>query len=125
VLNPSPEEIAELKKKGFAIAEVNPKAFNRDVHSDKVVELPFFYGFDVGLEVPEADAYKLLTVVEKNVADLVKVDPTFSQIAKDMKGFQVRGVESSADLVPIHPGLAKWMSEKGIWQAKWDSKVAK
>lgn len=125
VLNPSPEEIAELKKKGFAIAEVNPKAFNRDVHSDKVVELPFFYGFDVGLEVPEADAYKLLTVVEKNVADLVKVDPTFSQIAKDMKGFQVRGVESSADLVPIHPGLAKWMREKGIWQAKWDSKVAK
>jgi TRAP-type uncharacterized transport system substrate-binding protein len=125
VLNASPEEIAELKKKGFAIAEVNPKAFNRDVHSDKVVELPFFYGFDVGLEVPEADAYKLLTVVEKNVADLVKVDPTFSQIAKDMKGFQVRGVESSADLVPIHPGLAKWMSEKGIWQAKWDSKVAK
>jgi uncharacterized protein len=125
VLNPSPEEIAELKKKGFAIAEVNPKAFNRDVHSDKVVELPFFYGFDVGLEVPEADAYKLLTVVEKNVADLVKVDPTFSQIAKDMKGFQVRGVESSADLVPIHPGLAKWMREKGIWQAKWDSKIAK
>ena len=125
VLNPSPEEIAELKKKGFAIAEVNPKAFNRDVHSDKVVELPFFYGFDVGLEVPEADAYKLLTVVEKNVADLVKVDPTFSQIAKDMKGFQVRGVESSADLVPIHPGLAKWMREKGIWQAKWDAKIAK
>jgi TRAP transporter TAXI family solute receptor len=125
VLNPSPEEIAELKKKGFAIAEVNPKAFNRDVHGDKVVELPFFYGFDVGLEVPEVDAYKILTVVEKNVADLVKVDPTFSQIAKDMKGFQIRGVESSADLVPIHPGLAKWMREKGIWQAKWDSKVAK
>jgi uncharacterized protein len=125
VLNPSASEIDTLKKNGFAIAEVNPKVFNRDVHGDKVVELPFFYGFDVGLEVPEADAYKLLNVVEKNVGDLAKVDPTFTQIAKDMKGFQVRGVESSADLVPIHPGLAKWMREKGIWQAKWDSKVAK
>jgi TRAP-type uncharacterized transport system substrate-binding protein len=125
VLNPSASEIDALKKNGFAIAEVNPKVFNRDVHGDKVVELPFFYGFDVGLEVPEADAYKLLNVVEKNVGDLAKVDPTFTQIAKDMKGFQVRGVESSADLVPIHPGLAKWMREKGIWQAKWDSKVAK
>jgi hypothetical protein len=125
VLNPSPEELAELKKKGFSIAEVSPKAFNRDVHGDKVIELPFYYGFDVGLEISEADAYKLLTVVEKNVGDLAKVDPTFTQIAKDMKGFQVRGVESSADLVPIHPGLAKWMREKGVWNAKWDSKIAK
>src|SRR6476646_6567290 len=30
-LNPSSEELAELKKKNFAIAEVSPKAFNRDV----------------------------------------------------------------------------------------------
>ena len=125
VLNPSADEIAELKKKGLSIIEVSPKAFNRDVHGDKVVELPFYYSFNVGLEVPEADAYNLLNIVEKNVADLAKVDPTFTQIAKDMKGFQVRGVNSSADLVPIHPGLAKWMREKGIWEAKWDSKVAK
>jgi TRAP-type uncharacterized transport system substrate-binding protein len=125
VLNPSADELAELKKKGFAIAEVSPKAFNRDVHGDKVIELPFFYGFDVGLEISEADAYKILTVVEKHVAELAKVDPTFNQIGKDMKGFQVRGVESSADLVPIHPGLAKWMREKGVWNAKWDSKIAK
>jgi TRAP transporter TAXI family solute receptor len=125
VLNPSSEELAELKKKNFAIAEVSPKAFNRDVHGDKVVELPFYYGFNVGLDVPEADAYKLLTIVEKHAAELAKIDPTFTQIAKDMKGFQVRGVESSADLVPIHPGLAKWMREKGVWNSKWDSKIAK
>ena len=67
----------------------------------------------------------MLTIIEKNAAELAKTDPTFTQIAKDMKGFQVRGVELSADLVPIHPGLAKWMREKGVWNAKWDSKVAK
>ena len=125
VLNPSADELVELKKKGFAIAEVSPKAFNRDVHADKVIELPFYYGFNVGLDVPEEDAYKLLTIVEKNAAELAKTDPTFTQIAKDMKGFQVRGVESSVDLVPIHPGLAKWMREKGVWDAKWDSRIAK
>jgi TRAP transporter TAXI family solute receptor len=125
VLNPSPEELAELKKKGFSIAEVNPKAFNRDVHGDKVIELPFYYGFNVGLEVPEADVYQMLNIIEENAGELAKVDPTFTQIAKDMKGFQVRGVESSVDLVPIHPGLAKWMREKGVWNSKWDSKVAK
>ncbi len=125
VLNPSAGEIAELKNRGFTIVEVSPKAFNRDVHADKVVEVPFFYGFDVGLDVPEADVYKMLTIIEKNAAELVKVDPTFAQIEKDMKGFQARGVEAAADLVPIHPGLAKWMREKGVWNPKWDSKIAK
>jgi uncharacterized protein len=124
VLNPSAEELAELKKQGFTVVEVSPKAFNRDVHGDKVIELPFYYGFDVGLDVPEADVYKMLTIIEKNAAELAKVDPTFTQIARDMKGFQVRGVASSVDLVPIHPGLAKWMREKGVWDAKWDSKIA-
>jgi TRAP transporter TAXI family solute receptor len=125
VLNPSPEEIGEMKKKGLSAVEVSPKAFNRDVHGDKVVELPFFYSFNVGLEVPEADVYQMLTIIEKNAGELAKVDPTFSQIAKDMKGFQKRGVTSSVDFVPIHPGLAKWMREKGVWDAKWDSKIAK
>ena len=49
-LNPSADEIAELKKKGSAVVEVSPTVFKRNVHVDKVIELPFFYGFDVGLE---------------------------------------------------------------------------
>ena len=124
-LNPSASELAAIKKQGLSVADVSPKVFNRDTHTDKVTETPFFYGFDVGLEVPEADVYKMLTIIENNAADLAKIDPTFSQIAKDMKGFQKRGVESSWDLVPIHPGLAKWMREKGVWDAKWDSNIAK
>lgn len=124
-LNPSQSELDQLKQKGIAVTEVVPKVFNRDVHTAKVVEFPFFYSFDVGANMSEADVYQMLNIIEKNAADLAKVDPTFAQIAKDMKGFQVRGVESSADLVPIHPGLAKWMREKGVWNAKWDSKVAK
>ena len=79
----------------------------------------------VRLDVPEADVYEMLNIIEKHAAELAATDPTFSQIAKDMKGFQKRGVESSIDLVPIHPGLAKWMREKGVWDSKWDSKIAK
>jgi uncharacterized protein len=123
VLNPSQNEIEALKKKGFSVVEVAPKVFNRNVHAEKVIEFPFYYGFDVGANVPEADAYKILTIVEKHATELAKLDPTFAQIAKDMKGFQRRGVESSVDLVPIHPGLAKWMREKGVWDSKWDAKV--
>jgi len=124
-VNPSAAEIAALKKAGFAVLELKPAVFKRDVHADKVVLLPFYYGFHVGLEVPEDDVYQMLKVVEKNLPDLLKADLSYAQIAKDMPGFQRRGVESAANLVPIHPGLAKYMREKGVWDAKWDSRIAK
>jgi TRAP-type uncharacterized transport system substrate-binding protein len=124
-LNPTASEIENLKISGFSTIDVKPDVFKRDVHADKVVLLPFYYGFHVGLEVPENDLYQMLTVIEKNVGDLVKSDPGYAQIAKDMPGFQRRGVAAAADLVPIHPGLAKYMREKGVWDAKWDARVAK
>jgi uncharacterized protein len=125
VVNPSAEEIAELKKKGLSVVEVSPTAYKRDIHASKSIQLPFFYGFHVGLNVSEGDVYKMLTIVEKNAEEIAKVDPGLSQIAKDMKGFQARGVEASVEFVPIHPGLAKWMKEKGVWNSAWDSKIAK
>ncbi len=124
-LNPSADEIATLKKAGFAILEQKPEVFKRDVHTDKVILLPFYYGFHVGLEVPAEDVYQMLMIVDKNVAALAKADKAFSQIAKDMPGFQRRGVMAAADFVLIHPGLAKYMREKGVWDAKWDARVAK
>jgi uncharacterized protein len=123
-LNPSPDELALLKSKGQSAVEVSPTVYKRNVHVDKVIQLPFYYGFDVGDNVPADHVYKMLTIIEKHKDDLAKLDPTFAQIARDMPGFQKRGVESSADLVPIHPGLARWMKEKGVWDAKWDSKIA-
>jgi hypothetical protein len=124
-LNPSAAEIAVLKNAGFTVIELKPEIFKRDVHADKVVLLPFYYGFHVGLEVPENDVYRMLTLVEKNVAQLAKADPSYAQVAKDMTGFQRLGVTSAANLLPIHPGLAKYMREKGVWDAKWDARIAK
>lgn len=124
-VNPSAAEIAALKKAGFSILELKPEVFRRDVHAEKVVLLPFYYGFHVGLEVPEDDVHRMLTVIEKNVSELAKADSSYAQIAKDMPGFQRRGVEAAASLLPIHPGLAKYMREKGVWDAKWDARVAK
>lgn len=123
-LNLSADELATLKKKGLGSVEISPTVYKRNVHVDKVVELPFFYSFNVGLDVPADDVYKMLKIIEANAADLAKVDPSFAQLAKDMPGFQKRGVQSSVDYVPIHPGLAKYMKEKGVWDAKWDAKIA-
>jgi len=124
-LNPSAAELARLKKAGFAAVEIKPEIFKRDVHADKVVLLPFYYGFHVGLEVPENDLYRMLTIIEKNAAELARTDAGFKQLANDMPGLQRRGVASSVDFVPIHPGLAKYMREKGVWDAKWNGRIAK
>lgn len=125
ILNPSKEETELLQKAGFPPVEVKPGVFKKDVHVDKVLFLPFFYGFHVGLEVSEEDVYKMLTIIEKNSGELVKMDATFEQVRKDMRGLQRRGVESAVNFVPIHPGLAKYMKERGVWNPKWDDRIAK
>jgi len=125
ILNPSAEEVKILKDKGFAVTEVNPKVFKKDVHVDSVVYLPFYYGFHLGLEVSEEDVYQMLNTIEKNAAGLAKADAGFVQIKKDMVGMQRKGVEAAIDFVPVHPGLARWMREKGVWDSKWDAKIAK
>jgi hypothetical protein len=125
-LNPSAEEVEILKQAGFKVVQISPSVFGKkNVHVDKVTMLPFYYGLHLGLEVPEDDLYRILLAVEKNVAELAKVDKAFKQIENDMPGMQRRGVVAALDLVPIHPGLAKYMRERGVWDAKWDSRVAK
>ena len=125
VVNPSASEIATLKKAGFTIFEQSAAVFHRDIHADKAILLPYYYGFHVGMEIPAEDVYQMLKIIEKHASELAKADKSFSQIAKDMPGFERRGVTAAADLVPIHPGLAKYMREKGVWDPKWDSRVAK
>jgi TRAP-type uncharacterized transport system substrate-binding protein len=124
VLNPSPEEVKLLEKAGLTMVEVKPDVFKRDVHASKVMLLPFFYGFHVGLEIPADDVYQMLVVIEKNAKDLAKTDGSYAQIAADMPKMQRRGVASSVEYVPVHPGLARYMRERGVWDAKWDSRIA-
>jgi hypothetical protein len=125
ILNPSKEEVEMLQKAGFRMAEVKPEAFKKDIHAEKAVLLPFYYGFHVGLEIPEQDAYKMLLVIEKNAAELAKMDSAYTQIKNDMPGFQRRGIEASVNYVPIHPGLAKYLKERNAWDPKWESRIAK
>ncbi len=125
-LSPSAEEIGLLEKAGFKVVNVNTKVFGKKkTYSDTVAMLPFYYGLHLGLETSGDTVYKLLKTVEKNAQELAKVDKAFKQIATDMPDMQRRGVTSAVAFVPIHPGLAKYMREKGVWDAKWDSRVAK
>jgi TRAP transporter TAXI family solute receptor len=126
-LNPSPQEIAELKAKHFQVIEVDPTNFNKkEAPGSKLALLPFFWGFDLGLNVPTDDMYRMLKVIEQHADELAQLDPDFAEIGGGkMAAFQKTALESTWDLVPIHPGLRKYLDEKGMWESKWDSNIAK
>jgi TRAP-type uncharacterized transport system substrate-binding protein len=126
-LNPSADELAKLKAAGFASEEVPPSNFHKKAdYVKEITLLPFYWGFDLGMDISTDEMVKVLNVIEQHADELAKSDPSFKQIGGgQMAAFQKKALESTSGLVPIHPGLAKWMKAKGVWDSKWDSHVAK
>jgi len=126
-LNPTAKEIAELKAKGFAPKQIPISNFKKKDTSGKTVTLlPVWWGFDVGLNVPENDLYKMLKIIDEKADELAKLDPSFRQLAGgNFAKFEHQALEATWELVPIHPGLAKFLKEKGQWDSKWDGNIAK
>jgi hypothetical protein len=106
---------------------VNPANFHKkELYVKKVTLLPFYWGFDLGHVVTTDEMYKILTTIEAHADELAKLDPSFRQISGGhMAAFEKRALESTWNLVPIHPGLEKYMKARGVWESKWDSNVAK
>ena len=119
--------LAKLKAAGFATEEVDPANFHKKAdYVKKVTLLPFYWGFDLGMNVSTDEMYKMLTIIDQHADELAKSDPSFKQIGGgQMAAFQKQALESTYTLVPIHPGLAKYLKAKDQWDSKFDSHVAK
>jgi len=129
ILNPCSEELEILKAEApelgiFDVVEnyVSPReVFSTDVKltsGDKMSAVRFYYGFHVGTEVPEELVYKMLKLLEERARELAELNPMFRLLAQDFVGMQVRGIESNPT-VPVHPGLARFLREKGVWRDHW------
>ena len=124
VLNPSKEEREMLREEGLNVVEASPDVFETDVHVDKVMLTPFFYGLHLGTNFSKSEMYTILTTIEEHADELKQADPAFSQIADDMPEMQRRGVKQAIGDVKVHPGLAKYMRENGVWNEAWNDRVA-
>jgi hypothetical protein len=118
-VNPTPEQIKKLSAAGMSVVEIDiKKAFTKDVGVDKLYGVPFYFGYHHGLNFPAEDVYRVLQIFEKGVGDLAKLEPAFAPLAQDFAGYQVLAIRSIPE-VPIHPGLAKYLKEKGLWDSSW------
>lgn len=124
ILDPSQEELATLEEAGIQVVDVDTDAFETELQKDTVKLLPFYYGFHVGLNVPEEDVYRMLTVIQENAETLAESDAGFTQIADDMVAMQRRGIEAVGDEATIHPGLARFLRENDAWDEAWDERIA-
>ena len=65
------------------------------------------------MNVSADEIYKMLTIIEQHADELAKADPSYKQIGGGkMAAFQKQALESTYALVPIHPGLAKYLKAK-------------
>jgi TRAP-type uncharacterized transport system substrate-binding protein len=118
-VNPTPEQIEKLTAAGFAPVKINmKKAYTRDLGVDELYGVPFYFGYHHGLSFPAEDVYKALKVFEAAGSELTQLDPGFGPLAADFAGFQVKGIKSIPE-VPVHPGLAKYLKEKDLWDPAW------
>jgi len=118
-VNPTPPQIKKLTAAGFTPAKIDmKKAYTRDLGVGELYGVPFYFGQHFGLDFPEDAVYRILKVLEKSVNNLVKLEAGFGPLAKDFAGFQVLGIKSIPE-VPVHPGLAKYLKEKGLWDSSW------
>jgi len=118
-VNPTPAQIKQLSAAGVNVVEIDiEKAFTRDVGVDKLYGVPFYFGYHHGLGFPAEDVYRVLQEFEKGAGELARLEPAFAPLAKDFAGYQVLAIRSIPE-VPIHPGLAQYLQEKGLWDPAW------
>jgi len=124
LLNPSAEELNVLQEAGMEIVAVDTDVFRNNSDDENIILLPFFYGFHTGSEMSAEDMYRMLTIIEAHTDELAQVDPAFDQLASNMPEMQRRGVATTIDSARVHPGLARYMRERGVWNPDWDNRIA-
>lgn len=124
VLNPTPAEQETLRTAGFDLVTVTPRAFQEKSGVNEIVLSPFYYGFHLGSDYSEEVVYQILMLIEQHAAELARADAVFSQLVSDMPELQRRGVSSAQAHAEIHPGLARYMRERGVWNEAWNGRIA-
>lgn len=124
LLAPSTAEEGRLREAGYDVVRIPADIFQTNVGVSEGVFSPFYYGFHLGTGHSADFVYAFLVTVERIAPELAARDPVFTALAEDMAGLQMRGVAGSVRDVQVHPGLARFLRERGKWNSDWDDRIA-
>jgi TRAP-type uncharacterized transport system substrate-binding protein len=128
-VNPCPHEIELIKTKipGIVLATFNASTlYKRNKGMGVVTLIDTFFGWGASPDIPEEVVYNMIVAVEKNIETYAAIAPEMGLAAQNFAKFQVDIVTSLTPYkVLIHPGLARYLKEKGLWNPAWESLVPK
>lgn len=129
IISPSPEEqkeIAAMDLPGvfyglpLEYTALTPK--NKE-HTEKanpngVWLFGAFQGWHPGSDMPTEAMYNMYKAWMDNKEELGEVNAYLEYWAKDALAMQVKAIDA-AKTIPVHPGVAKYLKEKGVWKDSW------
>lgn len=117
IVPPSPAEFEKIKKvPGYATPTLDTKkVFSQDMGMPQVNAIADYYGFHIGNKLSTEGAYKVIKVLVEKANEVAKVHATLVAFAEDPIGMQIKAISSIPD-IPVHPGVAKYLKEKGAWK---------
>ncbi len=119
VLRPSQAQRDKISKiDGITFGKLSNKWMqpkNQKINSGDIYGWSIHYGFHPGDNMPTQVMYEIYkTWIEKAKQDLAPVNGTLKFASEHMMELQVKGLLEAKD-IPVHPGVAKYLKEKGQW----------
>jgi TRAP-type uncharacterized transport system substrate-binding protein len=128
VVNPCPDEVEKIRAAGIPLITFDASDFyKRNKGMGKIIATENFFGWGAPPEIPEEVVYNMIVAIDKWIEEYAKISPELGLAAKwGFAKFQAHVVEVLAYYkIPVHPGLAKYLKEKGLWNPAWDPLVLK
>lgn len=120
VVTPSEEEEAVIRKIPGIVAPymVNAKVFSKPVGVKTIWGMALLFGINFGpRENPEL-VYQIVKAWDEHRKELLEMNSGFSELAEKGMGLTVSAIDALPN-IPVHPGLAKYLKEKGLWKDSW------
>jgi uncharacterized protein len=129
IISPNTEEqrqISALKYPGVFYGErMSYKAltpenveFAKNANPNGVWLWGAYQGWHPGADMPTQVMYDMYKVWMENAKEVANVNAYLAYWAKDPVGMQLKAI-GAAPNIPVHPGVARYLKEKGVWNNSW------
>ena len=121
VVVPTEEERAAISELPFACGwdetGFQAAAFSQPV--DRIWSFSCAFGEQLSPDCDPELVYLAMKALDENLDEVMAMSPSFI-MWKDMGAGPAcaMGIDANPD-IPVHPGVAKWLKEKGLWNEDW------